>query len=83
MNNKLFIRSVSRNIDDAGLKSIFSAAGAVEMAEVIFDPFEGCSRGFAVVAMASEHEAKKAITLLNGTIHAGALLAVVPAKQYA
>jgi RNA recognition motif-containing protein len=83
MNNKLFVRSVSRHIDDATLRFIFSIAGSVELAEVVFDPFDGHSRGFGFVAMATETEAKKAIALLNGTIHAGAMLSVLPARQHA
>ena len=66
MAKKLYVGSLSYNTNDAGLKSFFAQAGAVESANVIMDKISGRSRGFGFVEMSSDEDAEKAIEMLNG-----------------
>jgi len=66
MAKKLYIGSLSYNVNDDQLKEFFSQAGTVESANVIVDRMSGRSRGFGFVEMASDDEAKTAIETLNG-----------------
>ena len=54
--------------------------GTVESARVITDKFTGQSRGFGFVEMATQEEAKAAITALNGSQMDGRPLTVNEAK---
>lgn len=66
MATKLFVGSLSWNVDDDQLRNFFAAVGTVESAKVITDRESGRSRGFGFVEMSSDEEAKKAIDELNG-----------------
>jgi cold-inducible RNA-binding protein len=65
MATKLFVGSLSYNVNDDQLKEFFAAAGEVVSANVITDRDSGRSKGFGFVEMSSEEEAKKAISELN------------------
>jgi cold-inducible RNA-binding protein len=66
MATKLFVGSLSWNVNDDQLKEFFSSVGTVESANVIVDRDTNRSKGFGFVEMSSEDEAKKAIAELNG-----------------
>lgn len=66
MAKKLYVGSLSYNVDNEQLKEFFSQAGNVESANVVIDRMSGRSRGFGFVEMASDDEAKTAIDTLNG-----------------
>jgi cold-inducible RNA-binding protein len=66
MATKLFVGSLSWNVNDDQLKEFFSSVGTVESANVIVDRDTNRSKGFGFVEMSSEEEAKKAIDELNG-----------------
>jgi RNA recognition motif-containing protein len=59
---------------------MFSAHGSVQSAEVVSDRMTGRSKGFGFVEMASDDEAQKAITALNGQQNNGRALTVNEAK---
>ena len=63
---KLYVGSLSYNVNDDQLKEFFAQAGNVESANVIIDRMSGRSRGFGFVEMATDEEAKKAVETLNG-----------------
>jgi RNA recognition motif-containing protein len=66
MATKLFVGSLSWNVNDDQLKEFFSAAGTVASATVIMDRETNRSKGFGFVEMSSDDEAKAAIDQLNG-----------------
>jgi len=65
MNKKLYVGNLDWNITDKELGLFFAAAGEVKMATVILDRDTGRSRGFGFVEMATEEQAKSALTLSN------------------
>lgn len=80
MGKKLYVGSLSYNIDDRDLETIFAAVGKVQSAKVIMDRDTGRSKGFGFVEMSAESEAQKAIQDLNGTMHDGRAIMVSEAK---
>jgi cold-inducible RNA-binding protein len=66
MATKLFVGSLSWNVNDDQLRDFFASAGTVVSATVIMDRDSGRSKGFGFVEMSSDDEAKKAIADLNG-----------------
>lgn len=66
MTKKLFVGGLSWDTTDAGLQEFFAAAGTVVSATVIKDKYNGRSKGFGFVEFATEEEAEKAKTELNG-----------------
>lgn len=80
MAKKLYVGSLSYDIGSDELETIFSVVGSVESAKVIMDPSTGRSKGFGFVEMSTEEEAKKAITQINGTSHAGRAIVVSEAR---
>ncbi len=66
MSKKLFVRNLSYNTKDSGLKDAFSRIGTVVSAKVVTDRDTGRSRGFGFVEFSSEDEANRAIKELNG-----------------
>lgn len=63
---KLFVGSLSFNVNDDQLKELFETAGTVVSASVIKDRDTDRSKGFAFVEMATDEEAQTAISTLNG-----------------
>jgi len=80
MAKKLYVGSLSYNVDNEQLKEFFSQAGNVESANVVVDRMSGRSRGFGFVEMASDDEAKTAIDTLNGQELDGRAIVVNEAK---
>jgi cold-inducible RNA-binding protein len=66
MATKLFVGSLSWNVNDDQLKDFFSTVGTVASATVIMDRETNRSKGFGFVEMSSDDEAKAAIDQLNG-----------------
>ena len=62
------------------LEALFGEAGQVEIVSVMRDRMTGRARGFAFVEMASEEDAQKAITQLNGHQLGGRALTVNEAR---
>src|SRR3954465_788767 len=66
MNNKLFVGNLSFNTTENDLQDAFAAHGTVLEANLMMDRASGRPRGFAFVTMASDEEAQKAMTAMNG-----------------
>lgn len=66
MATKLFVGSLSWNVNDDQLAEFFAAAGTVVSASVIKDRETNRSKGFGFVEMSSDDEAKAAVDQLNG-----------------
>lgn len=80
MGRKIYVGSLPYSITEQQLTDLFSPHGTVESARVIMDKFSGRSKGFGFVEMASDEEAQKAITALNGTSLEGRSLVVNEAR---
>ncbi|XP_019198942.1 PREDICTED: 29 kDa ribonucleoprotein A, chloroplastic-like [Ipomoea nil] len=63
---KLFVGNLPFNVESATLAGLFSQAGSVEMAEVIYDKQTGRSRGFGFVTMSTVEEVEAAAQQFNG-----------------
>lgn len=81
MARKLFVGNLDRSIDDRGLTELFSPHGDVLQAEVIIDRQTGQSRRFGFVEMATEDQADRAMSALNGAKVVERSLRVSPARK--
>ncbi len=67
MAKKLYVGNLSYNTHEEDLREAFSKIGEVTSATLIVDQTNGRSKGFGFVEMASDEDADKAISTLNGT----------------
>ena len=80
---KLFVGSLPFATTSDQLREMFAKAGQVVEANVVTDKMTGRSRGFGFVEMASDEDAKKAITKLNGIDLEGRKIFVSEARPQA
>ena len=66
MGTRLYVGNLSFNTTEGELQRMFEQAGKVTSCNIIMDKFTNKSRGFAFVEMATQDEATKAVTTLNG-----------------
>lgn len=83
MAKKLYVGNLPYNVRDEDLKTHFEQAGAVESAQVVLDRDSGRSRGFGFVEMATDEDAQKAVSTLNGQEFEGRPLVVNEARPKA
>jgi RNA recognition motif-containing protein len=67
MAKKLYVGNLSYSTHEEDLREAFSKFGEVVSATLIVDQADGRSKGFGFVEMASDEDANKAITTMNGT----------------
>jgi RNA recognition motif-containing protein len=63
---KLYVGNLAFGATEEDLRKLFSEAGGVQSVKIVTDSYSGRSRGFGFVEMASNAEAEKAISLING-----------------
>jgi RNA recognition motif-containing protein len=80
MGSKLYVGSLPYSTTEQQLSDLFAQHGSVQSAKVITDRFTGQSRGFGFVEMATDEEAQKAISALNGADLGGRTLVVNEAR---
>jgi RNA recognition motif-containing protein len=81
MGTKIYVGNLPYTCDEAQLRDLFGADGRnVTEVAIITDRMTGQPRGFAFVNMASDAEAKSAITALHGSQFGGRTLTVNEAK---
>jgi RNA recognition motif-containing protein len=80
MATRLFVGSLSYNVNDDQLTEAFAAFGTVVSAKVIMDRETNRSKGFGFVEMGSEEEAQAAIKGMDGKDLAGRAVAVSEAR---
>lgn len=66
MEAKLYVGNLPYSATEEELSSMFGQAGTVTSVAIIKDRETGRSKGFAFVEMASDADAQKAISMLNG-----------------
>ena len=76
MSVRLFVGGLSFTTSTDGLRDAFARFGPVQSAAVMTDRETGRSRGFGFVEMASEEEAERAISGLNGSQLDGRIIRV-------
>jgi RNA recognition motif-containing protein len=76
----IYVGNLSFSANDADLKDVFGAYGAVSSSSIIKDKFSGESRGFGFVEMPNKEEADRAIAALNGRDLKGRNMTVNEAK---
>ncbi len=67
MAKKLYVGNLSYNTHDEDLREAFSKIGEVLSVTLIVDQATGRSKGFGFVEMASDEDAAKAISTMNGS----------------
>jgi cold-inducible RNA-binding protein len=77
---KIFVGNLPFSVGEAELQDLFAQKGAVDSVMVMRDTSTGRSRGFAFLEMASEEDARKAITDLNAYSINGRSLTVNEAR---
>jgi len=80
---KLFVGSLPFATTSDQLREMFAKVGQVVEANVVTDKMTGRSRGFGFVEMASDEDAKKAISQLNGSEIDGRKIFVSEARPQA
>ena len=80
MGSKIYVGGLPYSATEQVLSDLFAAHGTVQSARIITDKFTGKSRGFGFVEMATEDQAKAAITALNATQMGGRTLTVNEAR---
>src|SRR5262245_53379703 len=73
---RLFVGGLAFTTSNEGLREAFARFGPVQSAAVMTDRETGRSRGFGFVEMASEEEAERAISGLNGSSLDGRMIRV-------
>lgn len=63
---KIFVGNLSFGATEDSVRSMFEAYGAVDRVSIVTDRDSGQPRGFGFVEMASNSEADRAISELNG-----------------
>jgi len=63
---RLYVGNISFRATEDDVKDLFSQAGEVVSVKLIKDAATGRLRGFGFVEMASQEEAQKAISMMNG-----------------
>ena len=81
MGRRLFVGNLSFETSDDDLRQAFSQAGSCETAAVIKDRMTGRSRGFGFVEMATDEDAQRAISQLNGKDVRGRNISVSEARE--
>lgn len=67
MAKKLYVGNLSYSTREEDVREAFAKVGEVLSATLIVDQSNGMSKGFGFVEMASDEDADKAISALNGT----------------
>lgn len=66
MSKRIYVGNLSYKADEEDLKGVFAEIGEVRSVKIITDTATGRSKGFGFVEMASDDDADKAISSLNG-----------------
>lgn len=67
MAKRLYVGNLPYRCTEQELEELFGRAGKVETVKIIVDTLTGRSRGFGFVEMATEEEADRAVSQINGT----------------
>ena len=80
MTKDLYVKNISPEATEEDLRKLFGVAGKVSYIHLVKDDKTGQFRGFGYVKMASEAEAKEAVTCLDGARLIDRIISVAPAR---
>lgn len=80
MEKKIYVGNISFKAKEEDIRELFARSGEVESVKIITDAHTGNPKGFGFVEMATEEDAQKAITELNGTMFMDRTISVAEAK---
>lgn len=80
MGRELYVRHISDKATENDIRKLFSVAGTVSTVHLITDPDTGHFKGCAFVKMASDNDAKEAITTLDGALLINRVILVEEAR---
>ncbi len=81
MAKRLFVGNLPFATTDDQLRDLFTRIGPCESASVVTDRVSGRSRGFGFVEMASDEDASRAVSELDGSDYSGRKLTVSAAHE--
>jgi RNA recognition motif-containing protein len=81
MGKRIYVGNLPFGVDEARLKELFAQHGEVSEVSVIRDRFTDQPKGFAFVEMATDGDAQKAISALDGTEMDGRQVKVNEARE--
>jgi RNA recognition motif-containing protein len=82
MGKELYVRHISDKATEDDIRKLFSVAGTVASVHLIIDPDTGQFKGCAFVKMATDSEAKEAITTLDGALLINRVIMVGEARPH-
>jgi cold-inducible RNA-binding protein len=65
INKKVYVANLPLQISEPELKTLFSNAGDVMSVQIVKDRQTGQPKGFAFVEMATQWDARRAVSMLN------------------
>jgi cold-inducible RNA-binding protein len=80
MARKLYVGNLPFETAEQDLRALFAGAGTVDSVNMVRDQATGQARGFAFIEMASDEDARNAITTLNNYQLGGRALTVNEAR---
>lgn len=80
MGRELYVRQISERAGEVDIRKLFSVAGTVASVHLITDPGTGQFKGCCYVKMATEEEAREAVTTLDGALLIDRVIEVVEAR---
>lgn len=83
MSKKLYVGGLPYSVDDTQLNELVAPFGEILSAKVVIDKFSGRSKGFGFVELASDDDAEKAISELDGSDVGGRNIRVNEARPKA
>lgn len=66
MDVRIYVGNLAKSTTQDEINTLFATAGAVTSVELVKEKGTGMSKGFAFVAMPTQAEADKAISMFNG-----------------
>lgn len=80
MSKKIYVGNISFNASEEDVKTLFAEYGEIESVKLVTEPQTGRPRGFGFVEMATEDDAQRAVSSLNGKAFMGRTLTVSEAR---
>ena len=65
MEVRIYVGNLNKSTTQEEINALFAQAGTVSSVELVMDKGTGTSKGFAFVAMATQEDADKAISMFN------------------
>jgi RNA recognition motif-containing protein len=81
MNTELLVKNLALDVTRETLRTAFAVHGCVFNVDLARNRITARSKGFAVVTMGTEQEARNAMAALNGSLNNGRMITVLEAGR--